>query len=88
VAAVFEAMKKDPRAILSSSLFHTQLRMFRASSEAVASSAATGVVLGFALAYCMKYPEVSDMMKSFLNDKSKERGENVVGFLQARAKLK
>lgn len=81
---VFEEMQRNPLMILNNGLLFTQFNYFKRDDKKLAVAAANGVVLGFALAYCMQYPEVVRMINSYLDEASKSRGENVVNFLHKK----
>lgn len=81
VAEVFSMIRENPSQVLSHGFIYTQLHYLKSDNKPLAVACANGVITGFALASCMRYPEVERMMSEYLAIRSKERGENVVNFL-------
>lgn len=81
---VFKAISQNPLLILNNSILHNQINYFKSPEKATSIAAANGVICGFALSQSMKNPEVCKMIKEYLEQAARSKGENVVSLIQRK----
>lgn len=81
VNEIFNQMRETPTMILANGIVFTQMSYFKNPDKILAVAATNCFLTGFALAYCMQFPEMADMIRGYIDAASKQRGENVVNFL-------
>lgn len=86
VNEVFNVMKENPVMILNNGILFNQMEYFKGDNKTQAVAAANGFLSGFALAYCLKFPDIERMLQGYVDAASKSRGENVINFLSKKGR--
>lgn len=84
---ILNCIKQDPILILRNGLMFTNLEYIKSDEPRVSPAAAAGLTTGFALAYCMQFPEFVENLKSAVELGKRNEGENVVSFLERKKTL-
>lgn len=83
---VFNSMKESPLTILNNGLLFNHMTYFKSENKPVAIAAVNGIITGFALSHCLRFPEFSKILEEFSEAMSKSKGENVISFLEKKGK--
>jgi hypothetical protein len=86
MAKLFDELLENPLKFLSSGMIYTHCSVFKDPNQEVGTAAANGILLGVALAICMKYPIVKKLLTDSIEMGAKANGENVVNFIDETRK--
>lgn len=85
---IWNFMKTNPEQLLQNAIVFVQMEFIRSNEPKVSQAAASAFTAGFALAYCLKFPEVERLLTEACERHEKALGANVENFLAHKKVLR